>query len=276
MSKYKDFTILIPCYNEEETIGSVLVQMLSLNPKHIVVVDDGSTDRSVEIIKYLQGFGKIILVQHTKNVGVGSALKTGFRYCFDLKTKYVVTVDADNQHSKKDTKKVMNKIMKKNYLTVAGVRQFHRDIPIKKKFSNFMARLAFMLLYGINTTDPLCGLRAYRRDFLPELLTLENGYDWAVGVNKLMRRYGKESAYVSIDAIYTPYSLSSKSLTYFKGFLMLYKMIMLEIVRKVDLLINNGYSDLEITNSTNVILPKRRFKPMHMLDERLFIVSKFD
>jgi glycosyltransferase involved in cell wall biosynthesis len=276
MSKYKDFTILVPCYNEEETIGSVLVQMLSLNPKHIVVVDDGSTDRSAEIIKYLQGFGKIILVQHTKNVGVGSALKSGFRYCLNLKTKYVVTVDADNQHSKKDTKKVMDEILKKDLLTVAGVRKFHKNIPMKKKFSNFMAKTAFVLLYGINTPDPLCGLRAYSKDLLPELLTLENGYDWAVSVNKLMRSYKKESAYVSIDAIYTPYSLSSKSLTYFKGFLMLYKMVMIEMARKVDLFLNNGYSDLEIARDANVILPRRRVKPMYMLDERLFIVSKFD
>ena len=276
MSKYKDFTILIPCYNEEETIGTVLVQMLSLNPKHIVVVDDGSTDRSAEIIKYLQGFGKIILIQHTRNVGVGSALKSGFRYCLNLNTKYVVTVDADNQHSKRDTVKVMNKIKKDELLAVAGVRKFHKNIPLKKKFSNFMAKTSFVLLYGIKTSDPLCGLRAYGKDILPELLTLENGYDWAVSVNKLMRRLGKDSGYVSIDAIYTPHSLSSKSLTYFKGFLMLYKMIMLELARKVDLFLNNGYSDLEIAKEANIILPKKRIKPMDMLDERLFIVSKFN
>ncbi len=276
MNKYKDFTILIPCYNEEETIGTVLVQMLSLNPKHIVVVDDGSTDRSTEIVKYLQGFGKIILIQHTKNVGVGSALKSGFRYCLGLNTKYVVTVDADNQHSKRDTVRVMKKIMKDDLLVVSGVRKFHKNIPLKKKFSNFMAKISFILLYGIKTPDPLCGLRSYSKDILPELLTLENGYDWAVSVNKLMKKFGKNSGYVPIDAIYTPYSLSSKSLTYFKGFLMLYKMIMLELVRKVDLFLNNSYSDLDIAKEANVVLPKKRAKPMYMLDERLFIVSKFN
>jgi len=276
MNKYKDFTILIPCYNEEEAIGSVLVQMLSLNPKHIVVVDDGSTDKSAEIVKYLQGFGKIILIQHSKNVGVGSALKSGFKYCLGLNSKYVVTVDADNQHSKEDTKKVMNKILQKDFFAVTGIREFHKNIPMKKKFSNFMAKLTFILLYGINSSDPLCGLRAYKREILVELLDLDNGYDWAVGVNKLMRKYNEKCTYVPINAIYTPYSLSSKSLTYFKGIQMLYRMIVMELGRKVDLFLNNRYPDFKVENNTNVFLPKKRFKPMHMLDERLLVISKFD
>ena len=108
MKKYNDFTILIPCYSEEETIGSVLAQMLSLNPGNIVVVDDGSVDKSAEIIRYIQGFGRITFIQHTKNAGVGNALKTGFRYSSTLDTKYILTVDADNQHSKEDAKKVMD------------------------------------------------------------------------------------------------------------------------------------------------------------------------
>ncbi len=276
MNKYKDFTILIPCYNEDEAIGSVLAQMLSLNPGNIVVVDDGSTDKSAEIIKYLQGFGKITLIQHTKNAGVGNALKSGFRYCATLDTKYIVTVDADNQHSKDDTKKVMNKILKENLFFVAGVRKFHKDIPLKKKFSNFIARSTFALLYGINNADPLCGLRAYRSEVLEDLLNVENGYDWAVGVNKLMRKYSNESGYVSIDAIYTPHSLSSKSLTYFKGFQMLYKMIFVELAKKVELFFGNSYTDLDLLESTNVFLPNKRLKPLSMLDERLYIVSKFD
>jgi glycosyltransferase involved in cell wall biosynthesis len=276
MNKYKDFTILIPCYNEEETIGSVLAQMLSLNPKNIVVVDDGSTDKSAEIIKYIQGFGRIILIQHTKNAGVGNALKTGFRYCLTLETKFVLTVDADNQHSKEDAKKVMEKIVKENLLFVSGIRRFHKDIPLKKKFANFIAKLTFSLLYGINVKDPLCGLRAYRKEVLGDLLNLENGYDWAVGVNKLMKKYSKESGYASVDAIYTPYSLSSKSLTYFKGFQMLYKMIFMELARKVELFFGNSYTDLDLLENTNVFLPNKRLKPLSMLDERLYIISKFD
>lgn len=273
MNKYKDFTILIPCYNEEEAIGSVLVQMLSLNPKYIVVVDDGSTDKSPEIIKYLQKFGKIILIQNTKNMGVGYALKLGFKYCLDLDSKYVITVDADNQHSKKDTKRLMDSMLERDLMTISGVRNSINSIPLKKRFANFVARLSFLLLYGINSKDPLCGLRVYRKDILPELLDLENGYDWAVSVNKLIKKHSKESGTLSIDAIYTAYSLSGKGLTYFKGFQMLYRMVMTELVRKVDLLLGKSYTVLESANSTYVFLPQKRFKPISMIDERLFIVS---
>lgn len=276
MNKYKDFTILVPCYNEEETIGSVLVQMLSLNPKNIVIVDDGSTDKSAEIIQYLQNFGNIVLLQHTKNVGVGSALKSGFKYCSNLDTKYIITVDADNQHSKVDAKRVMNEILKKDVLIASGIRKFHRHIPLKKKFANFVARSTFMLLYGINNPDPLCGLRAYRREILPELLNLENGYDWIVSVNKLAKRHSKESVGIDIDAIYTPYSLSSKSLTYLKGLQMLKNMISMEFKNKVELLLDNRYADTGLEGEANVILPRKRLKPMNMLDERLFFVPKFD
>lgn len=274
MKKYNEFTILIPCYNEEETIGSVLAQMLSLNPKYIVVVDDGSTDRSAEIIKYLQGFGKIILLQHTHNFGLGNALKTGFKYCSGLDSKYVVTVDADNQHSKEDTRKVMDKMLESELVCVSGVRQFDNTIPLKKKFANMVARKTFSLLYGINSDDPLCGLRAYERSILPELSNLGDGYDWPVHVNKLMRKHKKEIGFVGIEAIYTPYSLSSKRLTYLKGFKMLCKMVLFELESKLDLFLKKSYPEVEVEDSTNVFLPQKRFKPMHLLDERLLVISK--
>ena len=128
----------------------------------------------------------------------------------------------------------------------------------------------------VNMKDPLFGLRAYKQDVLDELLSIENGYDWAVSVNKLMKKYSKESGYVSIDAIYTPHSLSNKSLTYFKGFQMLYRMILMEFARKVELSFGNSYTDLDLLQNTNVFLPNKRLKPLSRLDERLYIVSKFD
>ena len=85
--------IIIPAYNEELTIGSVVA--LARKYGDVLVVDDGSADRTSEIARNAGAF----VIKHETNMGKGAALRTGFEYALSMDYKIVVTLDADGQHN---------------------------------------------------------------------------------------------------------------------------------------------------------------------------------
>lgn len=256
INRYKQYTVLVPCYNEEETIGTVMANMISLNPKRIVVVDDGSTDKSAKIVKRIQRFSPvpIILLQNLSRGGVGFALSRGFLYCLQVEAKYIVTVDADNQHTKEDVNKVLEKSLAQpeNFI-ISGVRKFGEDIPLSKKFSNFCAAATFLVLYNITHPDPLCGLRVYKRSILSQL-ELESGYDWVVSVNKFIKDNPNVCSFVEIAAIYTPYSLA-KGQNITSGVIMLERMVRNKVLELVTMLLRIRYSRT-INNRVTIVSEK--------------------
>lgn len=263
IKKYKKFTILIPCHNEEETIGTVLANMISLNPLKIVVVDDGSIDKSAKIVKRIQRFSPvpIILLQNLANGGVGFALTRGFQYCKQDGADFIVTVDADNQHSKEDTQKLMDFVLRnKGIDIVSGVRKFSKSIPLSKKLSNFCASTTLFILYGITHPDPLCGLRIYSRG-VAENLKLEEGYDWAISVNRYIKSNTDRCQKAYISAIYTKYSLA-KGQTIRSGVRMLFKIVRNRFMEFIDILLNNKKENKDM----NITIVQEKFIPAYKLN----------
>lgn len=88
-----ELSVVIPAFNEEESIGDTLRELREHCPEvEIVVVDDGSTDRTATIVAELEG---VRLVSHHRNRGYGDALKTGIRHSTG---RFVAWYDADRQH----------------------------------------------------------------------------------------------------------------------------------------------------------------------------------
>lgn len=222
MNSFKDFAIVIPCYNEATAIKKVLENLIELEPGFIIVVDDCSTDNSREVIQSFED--KVILLKTPRNTGgPGLPLKMGIKYASKLPIKYITTVDADNQHSKEDTKKVMEKMAIGDYVMVSGARIFNNNIPASKKISNFLVKAAFIALYGINAKDPFCGLRCYSKLAVKEI-KFEHGFQWLVNVNRVESKYKLRTATVGIKAIYTEYSLN-KGLNLRRGLKVFERMI---------------------------------------------------
>ncbi len=264
--RYKQFTVLIPCYNEETTIGTVLTNMISLNPGRIVVVDDGSKDKSTTIIKRLQKISPvpIVMLKNVTNGGAGFALSRGFEYCRQIDAEYVVTVDADNQHSKEDTQKIMENVLKSpESVIISGVRKFTKNIPFSKKIANRIARVVFFILYGVTHPDPMCGLRSYKNEVLHEL-NLEAGYDWVVNVNKVIRNNRKNCKTVKIKAIYTAYSLK-KGQSLSSGVGMLIRMVRNRVGEIVDMVAHKSHSHL---NDSRVTMVVEKYSPAYQLNVR--------
>lgn len=144
--------IVIPAYNEDRSIGLV-VKELRKYFKHVIVVNDASSDNT---LKEAKGNGAIV-VDNPINKGYDGALEEGFRKAKELNKKYVITVDADGQHSPEDAKKFANIHLEDNKDLVIGIR------PGFARFSEYIFSLYSRLRFKI--VDPLCGMKGYDLSF---------------------------------------------------------------------------------------------------------------
>jgi len=150
-------SVLIPIYNEKNTILEILKRIDSVDlgdisfKKEIILVDDGSTDGTRDILKGLENEYKIIY--HSKNQGKGAAIKTGLNHVLG---DYVIIQDADLEYDPKDYRKLLETALKNNAEVVYGSRR----LKPQNKYSHISFYLGGLLLtwltkilYGIEITD---------------------------------------------------------------------------------------------------------------------------
>ena len=144
-------TVIIPAYNEREHITAVLKKIP--DEYNVIVVDDGSTDRTGEISKSL-GYKTVILKE---NMGKSFACNRGLKESND---EINVFIDGDGQLDPKDIPRIISR-MENNDLVI-GVRNME-NIPWHRKFTNSMAKLAIKKITGQSFRDVLCGLRSIKK-----------------------------------------------------------------------------------------------------------------
>ncbi|MCH8054443.1 MAG: glycosyltransferase family 2 protein [Planctomycetes bacterium] len=167
-------TIIIPALNEEATIADVVQrvprEIEGIAGIEIVVIDDGSTDRTAELARQVGAE----VVSHAVNRGVGAAFATGVRTALEHKAEIVVNMDGDGQFDPADLPKLLEPILFAGADFVSCTRfanpEFMPEMPPIKKWGNaVMTRLINRLAWGSNFTDVSCGFRAYTRDTLLRL-----------------------------------------------------------------------------------------------------------
>lgn len=141
----------------------------------IIFVNDGSTDKSLEIFKN----NNLLFVNHEKNFGKGAALKTGFSYALKNNFDFVLTMDVDLQHSADDIKSFI-KIAEENCFDIAiGNRLKNlKNMPFHRVLSNFITSFLVRLKTRQEIIDSQCGFRIYRTFLLKALPTLSNGFEF--------------------------------------------------------------------------------------------------
>jgi len=151
--------IIIPTYNEEKNIENVLKKLHKYNnyDSDIIVIDDGSTDNTYQIIENYNVF----LLKHEKNKGNGAATITGLRYCRKNNYDVVLIMDADGQHDPSYISHFLNKIIDENNDFVIANRFIYayQGDPLKKLFSLILTVL-YLILYRKKVSDPTNGFRA--------------------------------------------------------------------------------------------------------------------
>lgn len=156
-----DISIVIPLFNEEESLPELIEWISRVTHSHgfsyeIVLVDDGSSDSSWQVVEELKKSHPIKGIRFSRNYGKSAALNTGFRHA---KGEVVITMDADLQDSPDEIPELY-KMVKSGYHLVSGWKKKRHD-PISKTLpSKFFNRLT-RIISGIKLHDFNCGLKAY-------------------------------------------------------------------------------------------------------------------
>lgn len=198
--------IIIPVYNEEQVIGSVVSSVTKKFPK-VICVDDGSIDKSsLEIEKTSAS-----LVRHPINLGQGAAIQTGIEYALqDGEVEYFVTFDADGQHSLEDVLSMLRFIEEKKVDIVLGSR-FKGSAKNISRSKQMLLKLAVKFsnaTSGLKLTDTHNGLRLFNRHVAETLNITMPDMAHASEVIERVAEMGYRYAEVPVTISYTDYSKS--------------------------------------------------------------------
>ncbi len=203
----KKVFIVIPCYNEEKVIGEVIKDIKKEGWKNIVVVDDGSVDKTSDKAKK----EKVFVLKHILNRGKGAAVKTGLEFAKLQNADIVVTIDGDGQNNSKEIKKLVKKV-EEGFDVVMGTRfeKKKNKMPLFNRIANKFANIFIFFFYLLMVTDSQSGFRAYSKRAL-ELLNLKmDRYEFDSEVIREIARKKLSYTEVPIDVFYTEYSKSKK------------------------------------------------------------------
>lgn len=167
-SEQPDVTILVPALNEEKTIREVVERLIALPiSKQIIVINDGSTDSTLNVLKE---FGdQIVILSNKVRGGKGRAIRTGLVHA---KGRTVIVQDADLEYSPEEIPALIQPLLKGPYRVAFGARftkGMHRKMALPNKLVNLLLRWAVRLLYGVKLNDEATCYKAFERNLLNEM-----------------------------------------------------------------------------------------------------------
>lgn len=190
---------LIPAYNEERFIGSLVIAVRPF-VEFVVVVDDGSADRTAEIARAAGA----IVVQHNVNQGKAAAVNTGFDYLRRLNPRAIVMLDGDGQHRVDDIPAVLNPVLADEADVVVGSRflAVKSEIPIYRQVGQHGLNLVTNFSSGVSLSDTQSGFRAFSREALERLSFSKAGFSIESEMQFLLRDHKLRVVEVPIQVVY--------------------------------------------------------------------------
>ena len=200
-----DLSVVVPLYNEEESLPHLVQQLTeALRPSgehfELVLVNDGSSDRSAEVLSELSGqVPELVAVLLRKNYGQTAAMAAGFDVA---QGEVIVSLDGDLQNDPADIPMLLSKL-REGYDLVSGWRHQRQDAALQRKLPSRIANRLIGRVTGVKLHDYGCSLKAYRREvladmrlygelhrFLPALAFIEGARITEVKVNHRARQFG--------------------------------------------------------------------------------------
>lgn len=180
--------VIIPAYNPEESLITYIEELKKTDLQHIIVVDDGSLEKTQPIFQKIKTLGVTLLI-HPVNQGKGRALKTALQFIQKEHPELTraVTADADGQHATEDVLNMLTRIREEKLQgIILGKRDFDADnVPKKNAFGNKLTSLVFKAMFGELIIDTQTGLRGFKTAEIPWLLALK-GERFEYEMNMLM------------------------------------------------------------------------------------------
>lgn len=175
--KYTKVSIIIPVYNEEKTIQKTIEEVLASDTlgmeKEIIVVDDGSSDNTKNILSSVR---ECKIIRHKKNLGKGAAVKTGFQ---NATGDIIIIQDADLEYSPSEYKKLIAALMDDSCDVVYGSRMLGNN-PVGywyMYFGNYVISLATRILYGTKITDVETCYKIFLKKVVDQLDIQSSGFE---------------------------------------------------------------------------------------------------
>lgn len=160
-----NFCVIVPTYNNHKTLKKVLDSILDFTSK-IIIVNDGSTDTTNEILKQ---YSKLTQIHHPRNIGKGRALRNGFRKAIEMNFEYAITIDSDGQHFASDIPNFIAAIQNEpNSLLIGSRNMTQENVPKKSSFGNKFSNFWFKFETGIALEDTQSGFRLYPLQLIPK------------------------------------------------------------------------------------------------------------
>jgi len=191
---------VIPAYREEKHVGDV-VRRTRQRLDHVVVVDDGSNDRTAQRAR---DAGAEVIV-HSQNRGKGEAIKAGLRYWLDRQFAHVVVLDADGQHLPEEIDRFIEAAA-----SSAGPSFFLGNrmnnltgMPFIRRAANRYMSRRISRVCGQKIPDTQCGFRMVDRQLIPELLGGGDRFDYDTEVLIIASRKGYRIEAVPITTVYS-------------------------------------------------------------------------
>ena len=178
-------SIIIPCFNEEKTVSDML-KIVEASPldylgvkKELIFVDDGSNDRTWDILTGLQNKYQMKLIRSGKNMGKGFAIRSGLAVATG---DIVIIQDADLEYSPSDYPLILKPFLENKADVVYGSRFLKSKYPAQMKLAYYLANrlLSFLanVLYGIHITDEATCYKAFKREILEKMNLECRGFEF--------------------------------------------------------------------------------------------------
>lgn len=171
--------IIIPTYNNHKTLKRVIDGVLNYT-NQVVIVDDGSTDQTANILKEYPNLNQI---HFSKNRGKGAALRKGFKKALSLGYNYAITIDSDGQHYPDDIPVFINALkIDKHTLYIGSRNMTHDSIPKGSSFGNKFSNFWFNTETGIKLTDTQSGFRMYPLNLISDIKFYTTKFEFEIEV----------------------------------------------------------------------------------------------
>jgi glycosyltransferase involved in cell wall biosynthesis len=197
--------ILMPCFNEENTLRRVLAEVKAYGGNSdILAIDDGSVDSTLQILTEFEGVG---VLRHPRNQGYGSSLIDGFSYAASQRYEVCITIDCDEQHEPHLIPQFLQALS--GWDVISGSRYLEAGStqpPLERYQINMEITRILNQITGYQLTDSFCGFKAYRVKALAGLQLEESSYGFPIQFWLRAWKQGLKIKELPVGLIYKDYS----------------------------------------------------------------------